>query len=114
MWSKPSCRTPWGYRVPVSDVPRRRKSLTLGRMPADHSGATVPDFHRLPPATRTFTIRSLAALSIEGAVARNLGRGSRAPRAGSCDLDRRSPRDMVVRNGIVDKVAMPLVDRLFA
>jgi hypothetical protein len=46
-------------------VPRRRKSLTLGRMPADHSGATVPDFHRLPPATRQLTIRAFAAVSIE-------------------------------------------------
>ena len=33
----------------------------------DHSGATVPDFHRLPSATRPFTIRPLAALSIERA-----------------------------------------------
>src|SRR6202789_2080324 len=31
----------------------------------DHSGATVPDLHRLPSATRVFTIRPLAALSIE-------------------------------------------------
>jgi hypothetical protein len=34
-------------------------------MPADHSGATVPDFHRLPPATRQLTIRAFAAVSIE-------------------------------------------------
>src|ERR1700735_619182 len=31
----------------------------------DHSGATVPDLHRLPSATRVGTIRALGALSIE-------------------------------------------------
>src|ERR1700761_6770976 len=46
--------------------------------------------------------------------ARTEPRGWRGPHTRSCDFDRRSARDVVVRNGIVDKVAMPLVDRFFA
>src|SRR5665213_4151980 len=47
---------------------RRGKGLTLGPKTTDHSGATAPDLHRLPSATRVFTLRALAAVSIERGV----------------------------------------------
>jgi hypothetical protein len=60
-----------------------------------------------------FTIRAFSAVSIEQPAPGDRPAEAES-RAGSCDFDRRSPRDVVVRNGIVDKVAMPLVDRFFA
>ena len=74
-----SYRTPWGYRVPVRDVLRRGKCLTLGRkgpITVARPCRTCTGFH---PTTRLFTIRALAALSIglsrRGSGAADRGRG---------------------------------------
>jgi len=70
---------------PCLDMLRRGKGLTLGRK-TDHSGATVPDLHRLPSATRMFTIRPLAALSNRfRAISRPWGHQEIAA-TGGCDL----------------------------
>src|ERR1700722_942025 len=56
----------WGISRPRLRRASPRKVSDSRSKTTDHSGATVPDLHRLPSATRVFTIRPLAALSIAG------------------------------------------------
>src|ERR1700722_16719631 len=60
----------WGISRPRLRRASPRKGSDSRSKKTDHSGATVPDLHRLPSATRLFTIRPLAALSIERVVDR--------------------------------------------
>src|SRR3984885_764677 len=55
----------WGISRPRLRRASPRKEPDSRSKTTDHSGATVPDLHRLPSATRMFTIRARAPVSIE-------------------------------------------------